>query len=103
MEIHRQHCQNCQSVQMRNILVREPGRSPVVYARCAECEQLVACYTLEDYYHHGKGIESYLRSHGGAAAESGRGIMRDFKEAEERAIAGYEAAVEHLRQEGKGA
>ena len=101
METHRQQCQACRSTQMRNIMVRQPGHSMVIYARCVDCGGLVARYALEDYYHHGKGIESYLRSHGGSACESGRGIMRDFGETEEAALEGFEAALENLRQKGK--
>jgi hypothetical protein len=101
METHRQRCQVCQSLQMRNILVREPGEPTVIYARCGECGELVARYRLEDYYHHGKGIESYLRSHGGAAAESGRRIMKEFQEVEAQALAGFAAAIAQLQQQGK--
>ncbi len=101
MEVHRQQCQKCDSYQMRNILVREPGHSTVVYARCAECRELVARYALEDYYHCGKGIESYLRSHGGATSESGRHIMQDFQDAEATAATGFADALEELREEGK--
>ncbi len=86
---------------MRNILVREPGRPASVYARCAECGKFVALYELSDYYHHGKGVESYLRSHGSAAAESGRDALGSFERAKEKALAGFEAAVEHLEEEGK--
>ena len=101
METHRQKCQQCNSTKMCNILVRAPGHSTVIYARCADCKELVAKYSLEDYYHHGKGIESYLRSHGGSEAESGRGIMKSFREAGEDALEGFAAAIENLRQEGK--
>lgn len=101
METHRQECQNCRSKLMNNILVREPGRSTVIFARCAGCGDLVARYSLEEYYHHGKGVESYLRSAGGGAAESGRGLLHDFKEIQSQALTAYEEALEHLRTEGK--
>ena len=54
MELHRQHCQNCQSIEMRNILVREAGKATSVYVRCGNCGELVARYKLRDYYHHGR-------------------------------------------------
>ena len=101
METHRQRCQGCQSHEMLNILVREPGFPTTIYARCRQCGELVASYKLSDYYHHGKGIESYLRSHGGAAGESGRDVMQGFKDVEEEALTGFQTALEHLQAEGK--
>jgi len=101
MEIHRQQCQGCKSYDMLNILVREQGYSTKVYARCKACGDLVASYKLSDYYHHGKGIESYLRSHGGAAGESGRNVMSSFKAVEDDAMAGFKLALEQLHVEGK--
>lgn len=101
MELHRQQCQNCGSYGMRNILVRQPGALTQVYARCADCGELVALYELSDYYHQGKGLESYLRSRGAGAADSGRRMLAEFREVKENALRGFEAALEQLRREGK--
>ena len=101
MEIHRQQCQSCGSHDMRNILVREPGRPAAVYVRCGGCRELVARYKLAEYYHHGKSIESYLRSHGSASAESGRHFLEEFERAQRESIEGFEAAVAKLRELGK--
>ena len=35
-----------------------------VFVRCCGCRELVACYELSRYYHHGKEADSYLRSLG---------------------------------------
>jgi hypothetical protein len=86
---------------MRNILVRIPGEPQKVYVQCIDCREFVALYTLSDYYHHGKGIESYLRFHGSGDAESGRESLADFKEAEETAIEGFDKVAEQLNKEGK--
>jgi hypothetical protein len=101
MEVHRQQCQSCGSFRMRNILVREPGRRAAVYVRCAACRQLVARYVLADYYHHGKGIESFLRSHGAASSESGRHLLEEFERAKSEALEGFEAAMKALEELGK--
>ena len=101
MEVHRQTCQACGSRKLNNIVVREPGRRPAVYARCAECEQLVAVYGLESYYHHGKGLDSYLRSvHG--TLESGRRVLAEFEAAQKEAVEGFASAMGVLQQQGKG-
>ncbi|HJK98023.1 MAG TPA: hypothetical protein RMF84_12415 [Polyangiaceae bacterium LLY-WYZ-14_1] len=101
MEVHRQRCQACGSIDVRNLLVREDGRPQTVYVRCGACESLVARYVLSDYYHHGKGLESWLRSHGGEFAESGRRISDELAEAERAAVAGMDRAVDWLRAAGK--
>ncbi|MHC4948471.1 MAG: hypothetical protein ACYTG1_09440 [Planctomycetota bacterium] len=101
MELHRQQCQACGGYDMRDILVREESHPTVIYVRCIRCSSLVARYELSDYYHHGKGIESYLRSRGAAAAESGRRILEEFASARRRAVEGYERALRALAAEGK--
>lgn len=101
MEVHRQQCQRCQSIDVRDIIVREEGRPQIVLVRCAQCGELVARYTLSDYYHHGKDIESFLRSHGGTAAESGRRLMEQFKQTREAAVADYERALDELKRQDK--
>lgn len=101
MEIHRQTCQSCGSRDLINILVREAGAPQVVYACCNECDQLVAQYRLQSYYHHGKGAESWWRSRGAASEESGRRMLRLFEEAREEAQAGFEAAMRKLAESGR--
>lgn len=101
MELHRQQCQKCQSYNMRNIIVRGQGEPQKVYVRCIDCREFVALYTLSDYYHHGKGIDSYLRSQGAGSVESGREILDDFKQAQESAENGFIEVVQQLKEEGK--
>lgn len=101
MEVHRQRCQSCDSLEMRVILVRDPGQLQTAYVRCRACAELVARYRLRDYYHHGKGIESYLRSQGGSAIDSGRRVIEEFEQAREEALEGFGAAVRRLEEDGR--
>jgi RNase P subunit RPR2 len=100
MEVHRQTCQECGSRKHNNIVVREPGHRPTVFVRCAECASLVARYGLADYYHHGKGLESYLRSVQGAA-ESGRRMLEEFEATQHEAVEGFARALDYLNQYDK--
>lgn len=95
MEVKRQTCQACQSIDLRNIIVRD-GHDQVIYVRCAKCKELVARYILKEYYHHGKGIESYLRARGATGGDSGRAWLDSFKKSQEKAIVGYEEALKAL-------
>ncbi len=101
MELHRQQCQKCGSYNMRNLLVRKSGEPQRVYVRCIDCSEFVALYTLRDYYHHVKGIESYLKSRGASDADSGRNMLADFKRVQEISTKGFEKAIEQLKKEGK--
>ncbi len=101
MEIRRQRCQACGGYELHNILVREPRLRTAVYVRCAECRELVARYSLADYYHHGKGMDSFLRSRTASVAESGRDLLELFERAKQRAIEGYARVVEELARQGK--
>ena len=101
MEIHRQQCQGCGTFETRNILVREPNKPTTVYVRCCKCGQLVARYILSDYYHHGKGVESFLKSQGSSAAESGRDILGEFKSIEKQSLTGYLDALKYLESRDK--
>jgi uncharacterized C2H2 Zn-finger protein len=101
MEVHRQRCQACQSLQLNNIIVRAPGRDPAVFVRCAQCHALVARYELSSYYHHGKGLQGYLRNLGIPFEESGRGYLNAFLDLQRDAEEGYLAALDALAQEGK--
>jgi RNase P subunit RPR2 len=100
MDVKRQTCQACQSIDVRNIIVRD-GREQVIYVRCAKCKQLVARYQLNDYYHHGKGIESYLRARGATGGDSGRAWLDAFKKSQEKAVSGYEEALTALESAHK--
>jgi len=81
VEVHRQQCQKCESFRTHNVLVRESGHPQTVFVVCAECHALVARYRLQNYYHHGKGAESFIRSRQGKGADSGRELLEDFARA----------------------
>jgi hypothetical protein len=101
MEVHRQQCQDCGSLEVKNILVRETDLPTVIYVRCANCGDLVARYELSAYYHHGKGLDSYLRSKLATAEESGRHVLEELDEAQTKAVEGYHKALEELERKGK--
>jgi hypothetical protein len=100
MEVRRQRCQACQSIEHINLLVREAGEPQVVLVRCARCRSLVARYKLAAYYHHGKGFESWVGSFRGAA-ESGRDLLQTFEEVKRRAEDQFKAVVAYLVAAGK--
>jgi len=99
MEVIHQKCQECGSIDLGNILVRERGRATMVFVRCAKCGELVARYRLRDYYHHGKGIESYLRSMGSSASDSAREHLEEFQRAKEETEVAYQQALELLKEQ----
>ncbi|MHC4898351.1 MAG: hypothetical protein ACYTGW_14710 [Planctomycetota bacterium] len=101
MEVHRQQCQDCGGNEVNNILVREANLPTVIYVRCASCGDLVARYELSDYYHHGRGIESFLRSKMATVEESGRHMLEMFEESKRKAIEGYKAVLDELARKGK--
>ena len=101
MEVHRQACQKCGSRQLNNIVARPAGEPTLVFARCADCGELVACYELRRYYHHGKDVESYIRSHGPRAAESGRNVLAQFDRVQRETIEWYEKVLKALEEQGK--
>ena len=72
-----------------------------IYVRCLGCGELVARYRLSEYYHHGKGIESFLRSLGSGAGESGRDYLTQFQRTQTEAVHGYEDALRTLEEQGK--
>lgn len=100
MDVKRQTCQSCFSIDVRNIIVREGDRQ-MIFVRCAKCKELVARYELKDYYHHGKGIESYLRSHRVTQGESGREWLEAFNRSQNEAVTGYAAALNALDEQQK--
>ena len=71
-----------------------------VFVGCTACEKLVARYGLETYYHHGKGLESYLRSIQGSV-ESGSRVLSEFEATQQEAVDGYDRVVKALRAQGK--
>jgi uncharacterized C2H2 Zn-finger protein len=102
MEVHRQRCQACQSLQLHNIIVRAPGRDTTIFVRCARCQALVARYELSSYYHHGKGPQEHLRATGIPFEESGRGYLDAFLDLQRDVEAGYQDALDALAADNKG-
>jgi hypothetical protein len=101
MEVHRQTCQKCGSIDVRNIIEREANLPAIIYVRCAKCGELVARYQLSDYYHHGKGFDSYMHSHQVIAAESGREVLKMFKNVKKESTDGFKRVLDILSKEGK--
>lgn len=100
MEIHEQRCPQCEGTAVRNLLVLEPGQSQMVYVTCVACDRLVARYVLSSSYDEGQGLESWLRSAGGSARESGRDFLRDFERVKNEVAEGYALARQRLREDG---
>ena len=100
MQVHRQRCQSCNSIGLRNLLVRKPGKNQIVLVVCANCRKLVARYELSSYYHHGKGIDSWLRSFD-PITESARDLGEAFESAQETAVSELDEALAVLKTEGK--
>jgi len=98
MEVHRQRCQHCGSLDLCNILRRLEGRPTAVFVRCSQCHELVARYELSSYYHHGKGFESWLRSRGKTYGESGRSVLEDFNQVQKQAVEGYHDVLIELER-----
>ena len=99
MEVLRQTCKACGSTSFENILMRERGRAEMVIVRCVTCQAFVARYRLQAYYHHDAGIESFLRSIGVEASDSGRSQLAEFKQVEEEAVAQFDRVVAALEGE----
>ena len=95
MDVKRQTCQSCRSMDVRNVIVRN-GKEQVIFVRCSRCRELVARYQLKDY-HHGKGIESYLRAHGVAGGDNARAWLDAFKESREQAVVDFEESLRLLK------
>ncbi len=83
-----------------NLVVREPGNPPVVLARCDQCKELVARYELRGYYHHGKGIQDWLRTMP-IATESTLDLQDRFARVRQEAPRELERAVSLLEERGK--
>lgn len=86
---------------MRDILVRKPNEPTTVYVGCGHCGELVAQYKLASYYHHGRGVESFMRSRGASEVESGRRMLNEFNALQEEATKGYRDALDYLEKHGK--
>ncbi|WP_185230726.1 hypothetical protein [Teredinibacter franksiae] len=83
MEVKIQKCQNCQSRNLRNVLVRDELQK--VFVQCRDCGGLVARYLLSKggYFHAGRGFESFLRSlERDGDMMSGRNINTNFEDLE---------------------
>ena len=74
----------------------------MVFVRCAGCKELVARYRLQDYYHHGKGVDSFLRTRGVDASDSGRKFLEEFQKVQQEAEDGLANALEELEKDGRG-
>lgn len=101
MDVRLQACQNCGSSKTRNILVREPDKRDQVFVQCAECEELVSRYALDEngYYHHGKGFESYMRHQKRAGSTASTQEMKDaFENLRAVALDEFGAALNSLNQ-----
>ena len=103
MEVHLQKCQKCRSTTVNNLLVRSPGQPQTVYVKCDSCGEFVAQYRLGDYFHYGKGIESWLRSQGSAVSDSGRDFLGAFERVKETAIEGFKAAAAKMEEQIRAA
>ncbi len=103
MEIRRQQCQQCGSRDAHNILVRDTDALMTIYVRCLGCRALVARYKLNEYYHHGEGIESFLRSLGAAAGESGRDYLAEFQRIQDESVCSFEEVCRELEKQEKEA
>lgn len=101
MELHRQRCQFCQSLELGCILRRDEAHPLTVYVRCAKCGELVARYKVGEYYHHGKGMESWLKAMRPGDRESARNFRADFDEVENDSIEEYQEVLEKLGEQGK--
>ncbi|MEQ8769117.1 MAG: hypothetical protein RIB60_01255 [Phycisphaerales bacterium] len=101
MEVHRQQCQSCLSYKVHDVLVREAGQPQTVYVICANCHELVARYRLQNYYHHGKGAESFMRSREGKGADSARELLEEFDRTKHDAHDGYARVLKILAEQHK--
>ena len=106
MEVHRQTCQACGSRSLRNLLVRESGKSDRVFVECNDCKELVARYIIspDGYYHHGKGYESYLRGLMRSTAGeqmSGKNLKKQFQTVQEKCLELYAKVKAYMEENSK--
>jgi len=83
------------------VLRRDEAHPLTVYVRCAKCGELVARYRVGEYYHHGKGMESWLKAMRPGNRESARNLRADFDEVKRNSIAEYADVLEELERQGK--
>lgn len=101
MELHVQHCQFCDSTDVKNILVRKIGESDKVFVQCNSCGHFVASYVIAPlgYYHHGKGYESFLRGiHRSGDFMSGRNVGRMFEDRKEQDVEEFKEVLARLEK-----
>lgn len=84
---------------MNNLIRRKEGEAQTIFVRCARCHELVAVYQLQDYYHHGKGYESWVGSR--RPSESARDLRELFERAQDEALVGFAEVLEELAKQGK--
>lgn len=102
MDVVCQQCDACGSCEVLNFVVTEPGESGTVYVQCASCRQLVARFSFSSLYQHGRSFESWLRSMGPAAAESGRDFHGEFDRVRQAALDGFSEVLDTVRTDGSG-
>jgi len=103
VEIHRQKCQLCGSIALKNILVRNE-KNELVYVQCQNCTKPVARYVLaaRGYFHFGRGFESFLRAMTRySGLSSGRDLNKEFKNIEVTALKDFEKTLDDLEKSGK--
>lgn len=99
MEVLRQRCQSCGHTVFRDLLVRTQGQPQRVFVTCDHCGAFVARYTLAGYYHHGKGLDSYLRGLGNVVAETGRDFLDEFSSTQAEAVTEFELVKAAMQQQ----
>ena len=95
MDVYIQKCQQCDSRNLRNILVRDDAQR--VFVQCRDCDHLVARYVIAPggYFHAGKDYESFLRAMMmDSGFSSGRDLKAVFQEVAENSQKGFEEALE---------
>ena len=101
MELHVQRCQSCNSINMKNILVRENGASDRVYVQCQDCKSFVASYEIAPmgYFHNGKGYESFLRGivRSGEITSS-RNLQSLFETRRQKELNKYDEVIQKLEE-----
>jgi len=85
---------------MQNVLVEE-GTDLLVYVRCAECHAFIARYQVNRCYHHGKGLDSYLKSLPSFDLSSGYAILEELAALRADAVSGYQMVTKAIESNGQ--
>lgn len=104
MEVHIQKCQNCESINLKNIIYRKSGEPDRIYAQCHDCQEFVASYIISPlgYYHHGRGYKSFLRGIlRSGEFMSGRNIKKLFLNRMNGEELAFKKVIEQLQQKNK--